>query len=134
VDLLTRSTNSALVSYSGPLLDAKSGRVAAPVTGDVRQSLETWLSAYSSGSCRLVAALLPQGARYLGYSYSASDDGGSGDCPPAGSCEIRHCRWLGEPQVATGDGVAVVYGFFENRSGARQRIAGLTVFFQDRGD
>ena len=85
-----------------------------------------------ASGCRLVAVVLPAGARFVRYRYEAQDDaGGAGasECAADQDCPIGEARWLGHASVVRGPGGTMVYGVFENRSSARPRRARLTAYF-----
>ena len=84
-----------------------------------------------ASSCRLLAVILPAGARFVRYRYEAQDDtGGAGasECAADQDCPIGEARWLGHASVVRGPGGSMVYGVFENRS-TRPRRARLTAYF-----
>ena len=82
-----------------------------------------------SGSCRLIAVVLPRGARYSGFRFQAEDDSGGGDCIGDRECPVGEARWLWDTQTATGQGVTIVYSVFRNDSVTSGRTATLTAFF-----
>lgn len=80
-------------------------------------------------SCPLVAAILPRGARFIGFRYLAADRSGELDCLGKEPCEIGEARWLSNPGVERTDSVTLVWGLFENRSRQQDRRAELRVYF-----
>jgi hypothetical protein len=88
-----------------------------------------------ASGCRLVAVVLPAGARFVRYRYEAQDDPGGvesaspGECAADQDCPIGEARWLGHASVVRSPQGTMVYGIFENRSPARPRRARMTAYF-----
>ncbi len=84
-----------------------------------------------SRSCVLAAVAIPAGSRYIGYRFTASDEGGAGECRGEEPCSIGESQWLDVPTVVQGSGGAptLVWAVFANESAERTRDAELTVYF-----
>ncbi len=114
------------------------GTYAGPIAAALPQLSEAARAAFeglgpvtaAASGCRLVAIVLPAGARFAGYRYDAQDDQGAGECRADQDCPIGEARWLGHASVVRGSRGTMVYAVFENRSTQRSRQARLTVYFQ----
>jgi hypothetical protein len=117
IDSFVAEHGGRLASYGGPLhLEAE------PFPPDFGTQL-------GSSSCRLVAVVVPQGGRFRGYRFQATDREGTGDCRGDQECTIGEARWLFNPLIARSAGATIVYSVFENRSAVKSRTATLTAFF-----
>ena len=84
----------------------------------------------ATGSCQVLAILLPRGVRYLGYRYEAEDNRQSGDCAADADCTIGEAGWRGHPTLERRADGTLVVAVFENRSAQAPRIARLTAYFR----
>jgi hypothetical protein len=105
---LAQTTPAAERGYAGP--------VEVPAVG-------------ASGSCAVVAIVLPGDAKFIGYRYEAADGWGSGDCLGDQPCKVGQGRWLGHPTIEKGERT-IVWGVFVNGSPDRVRRARLTGYFR----
>jgi hypothetical protein len=117
--LMTEMTNAQgdrLAGYGGPLPET---------IPDLAPELQPLLS----GSCRLVAVVLPQGARFTGFRFQASDQRDGGDCLGDQECAVGSARWLFNPGIAKSSGATVVFSDFQNTGPTRERTATLIAYF-----
>ena len=112
--------NDRISGYVGPLPAADTD-----LPPDTRELL--------SGACRLVAIVLPEGARFTGYRFQASDDSDGGDCLADQECAIGSARWLFDPGIARSAGPTVGFSVFDNRSESDPRTATLIGYFVPPG-
>jgi hypothetical protein len=81
-----------------------------------------------SSACQILGAVLPPGARYVGYRYEAEDQRTVGDCLADADCPMGQAVWHGHPAVVRSGQSTAVAALFQNRAGAPRR-ARFWVFF-----
>lgn len=108
-------------------LDAD-GRLVIDADPATAAALEPFLA--PSSGCRLLALVLPPGARFLGYRYEASDASGSGDCLAGQDCAIGGCGFPAHAAVARGPQATLIWTLFANRDPQRGRRAHLIAYFR----
>ena len=116
--------------YAGPLFDIDRNDLLVFLDEGSRARVTDLLSPMVASSCQVLAAVLPKGAKYIGFRYEAGDKNGMGDCLPHRDCLVRESKWIGNPVIDRTSGVTVVWGTFLNESKKRQRRAILTVYFK----
>ncbi|MEM7480506.1 MAG: hypothetical protein AAF481_04990 [Acidobacteriota bacterium] len=83
----------------------------------------------TGGSCLVVAAVLPKGARYTGYLYEVADALGTDSCLAGQECSLGDSRWSDHPTIEKTANGTLLWGVFRNTSPDRERRARLTVYF-----
>jgi hypothetical protein len=83
-----------------------------------------------AGATLPLSAVLPSGARFVGYRYEALDGWGGGDCVADQPCTVGRARWQGHPRVERGPAGTTVIGTFVNHAPDRERRARLTAYFR----
>ncbi len=125
------AASDRLGGYSGPLPLDPTAIPLALSTEAARNTLAPYLQ--PSSPCRLLAAVIPQGARFTGFRFEASDSSGQGECAGSGECEIGQARFAFSPGIARGLGASIVYTLFENTGGS-VRTARMSGFFIPASD
>jgi hypothetical protein len=87
----------------------------------------------STGSCRLVALVLPRSARFTGFRFQASGEDGGDDCIADKECAIGSARWLFNPAILRNDEATIVFSVFQNSSSDQERSARLIAYFVPSG-
>jgi hypothetical protein len=122
-----------LAGYAGALW-ATDGNDALRLLPDaveleLRAALEPLAGAGTS--CPVVALVIPEGARYVGFRYAAGQQrSGMAECPPGQGCLIGQASWQGNPEIAPAGALKVVWARFENVNPQRVRVPRLTVYFE----
>jgi hypothetical protein len=121
MDILAETHGERLANYSGPL------------PASLVESSQEIRNHLSGAGCRLVAIVLPSGARFKGFRFQVSDRTGSGECLGDEECSMGDARWLFNPAIARSKGATIVYSVFRNSSPAQERTATLTAYFVPPG-
>jgi hypothetical protein len=100
-----------------------------PVPSDGIALPESLAELLRDHSCRLMAVVLPRGARFAGFRLQATDAGGNGDCSAGRSCPIGDAEWLFEPSDIEEGGATIVFSVFRNAAATVTRTATMTVYF-----
>lgn len=128
---LAEHLEGPLAAYAGALW-SKDGNDALRLLPDaLEQELRGLLDpvAGEETSCPVVAVVLPENSRYVGFRYAAGQRSGMAECPPGQGCLIGEAAWRGNPEILGAGAVKLVWARFENASAQRQRMPRLTVYF-----
>lgn len=128
---LAGAAEPASRDYAGPLRDPGLGRVVAIASPAAVAAAEDLLGPFlaAQAPCRVLAVVLPKGARFHGYAYEVSDASAAGTCVGDQPCDIGQAHWAGHPAIEKGAEWTLVYAIFENGSPSRERRARLIVYF-----
>ncbi|HVS66767.1 MAG TPA: hypothetical protein VMT85_25050, partial [Thermoanaerobaculia bacterium] len=121
-----------LAAYAGALWSNDGNDALRLLPDALEQELRALLEpvAGEGTSCPLVAVVLPENARYVGFRYAAGERSGMAECPPGQGCLIGEAAWQGNPEILEAGAVKLVWARFENASAQRQRMPRLTVYFE----
>lgn len=118
----------ALAGFAGPLLDSYGSGVAAKLGSAIDDSAYRSLTR-EQGACQSVVAILPLGARFVGFRFEAADANGSGDCFGTNECSVGEARWVANPEIARRPSMTVIHTSFLNESPSLVRRGRLIVLF-----
>ena len=134
VELVLGPGAAELGAYAGPLLDSYGSGIGARLTQE-ELSVPAFEELTSKDSpCQSVVAILPIGARFVGFRFEALDESGSGDCFGDGECSIGNARWLENPLIERTQTLTIIHTTFLNESKTRERRARLVVLFVPPAD
>ena len=116
-------------AFAGPVADMWGNELPRSIWDRTSSSLASSLRP-RQGSCQDFVAVLPEGARFIGFRFEAQDDSGRSDCFGEDPCAIGQARWTNNPQVERSGSVTLVHASFANESAARARRGRLTLYFR----
>lgn len=131
---LNAALTGASSAFAGSLTESNGNDVLRLLPESLRTDLRAALADPSS-SCQVIVAVLPAGARYIGFRYQAGERSVMAECPQAEprapqECQVGSATWLAPPSVVRTEGITMVLGVFENRSRRNTRLPRLVTYFQ----
>ncbi len=129
VDEVLTPAGQALAGFAGPLLDSYGSglpaELAAAAEVDSFRSLTE-----TEGACQDLVAILPSGARFVGFRFEAREGASAGDCFGVSPCSIGEARFTTNPEIVRLATSTIVHTSFANESTTRTRYARLVVLFR----
>ncbi|HVR30684.1 MAG TPA: hypothetical protein VMS86_14270, partial [Thermoanaerobaculia bacterium] len=120
---------ATVAAFAGPVADAWGNALPPAVWESIAPDLAGALRPLD-GACQDLVAVLPQGARFIGFRFEAEDGGGKGDCFGEEPCAIGSARWTTSPRIERTATVTVIHSSFLNESPSAERRARMTLYFQ----